>query len=352
MELLAFDHQGRRYLLLASSWSGVESLRVDGHEISRRRCFGFSNRHEFEWPEGGRAELRYRVDAVRGRVRYELLAGERPLQEGVTELRLPATARRLLEGVTEAETALVPASGLGGHLRTALTRPWVVKSALAAASFVTGALLLDVWSALMVIGLIAVHEAGHLWAMRRFGLRRGGLYLLPLIGGLATGERPRTPGQAAVIALMGPVFGFLASLMLLAVFLLTGEPSLGLAGTLGVEVNLLNLLPLYPLDGGRVLVTMLVSGRGRRGAGVLLAVAAVALCAALWWASVVLGLVALLGVVLLASAWQAEADPADPGLEAKDKVMVLLGYLGTGGALLGLLALMVHLKVPGTAWLW
>ena len=96
-----------------------------------------------------------------------------------------------------------------------------------------------------------IHECGHLLAIRLTG---GRVLSVRLHGGGARIETaPMTPGQEALCALAGPGFGAL-TILAWRVF-----PELALAGLFQTAFN---LLPVYPLDGGRAL-RMLRSGKNR-----------------------------------------------------------------------------------------
>jgi Zn-dependent protease len=111
---------------------------------------------------------------------------------------------------------------------------------------------------------ILLHEFGHALTARRFGIRTRSIVLLP-IGGIASIEKsPDDPRQEILIALAGPAVSFaLAALLWLVVAALHGitearELDLDQGGFLErlAIVNLLlggfNLLPAFPMDGGRV----------------------------------------------------------------------------------------------------
>lgn len=128
---------------------------------------------------------------------------------------------------------------------------------------------------LMVFSVILLHELGHALAARRFGIPTRDITLLP-VGGLARLARmPADPRQELVVAAAGPaVNALLAPLLWLAqealgqVPWLAQEalgrggvaPALGVArdllgwlGTVNVVLLLFNLIPAFPMDGGRLL---------------------------------------------------------------------------------------------------
>ena len=337
--------------MLASRWSGLERLCLDGREVSRQRSFGFASHHRFELPVEGDAELWLRVDGLRGRLRYTLRVAGQLVREDVVGIPLPALAGVQGAAVVKPGFDLVDSTGFWPRLRGVLRRPWVVKTLLTIASLLAGAWLMDVPLAVALLGLMVVHEQGHLWAIRRCGLRSGGMYLIPFVGGLAIGEQPAAPGQAAFIALMGPLAVLLVSLVLCGAYLLDGSRLLGLTASLGLIITLIDLLPLYPLDGGRLVVATFLPGQMPVVLRSLMLVAVLGCLAALWLGSFLLGFIALLGAFQLASAWRSPPDPHEPRLDAKGRTQVLCAYLGTVTLLLGLLVVMTDLGVPGTAWL-
>jgi stage IV sporulation protein FB len=121
----------------------------------------------------------------------------------------------------------------------------------------------------LLFACVLLHEFGHVFAARRYGVQTPDITLLP-IGGVARLERiPEKPAEELVVALAGPAVNVvIAALLFLA---LGGLPAMGdgtqvhnpgvdLLGRLAwVNISLVvfNLIPAFPMDGGRVLRAVL-----------------------------------------------------------------------------------------------
>lgn len=120
-------------------------------------------------------------------------------------------------------------------------------------------LLLQRWDLLLVIlGILILHEAGHFLAMKYFGYADVQVLFLPFIGALVKGSKEEISQQQSIfILLAGPLPGLLLGIAVhfsdIANSGITiGNIPLQLVAQLLIWVNLLNLLPVYPLDGGQL----------------------------------------------------------------------------------------------------
>jgi Zn-dependent protease len=107
--------------------------------------------------------------------------------------------------------------------------------------------------AVALVYLIFVHEMGHVIAAKRKGIATSPAVFIPFVGALISmKEQPRDAKTEAYLAYGGPFAGLLSFLPALPLYWLTGEPFWALVIFLGAMLNLFNLLPVSPLDGGRI----------------------------------------------------------------------------------------------------
>lgn len=134
------------------------------------------------------------------------------------------------------------------------------KAGLAGASLVTYAHMFTWEFALMICAMLFVHESGHIWAMRQYGLKTKGIYFIPFVGAAAvSSDEFPSRGAEVYIALMGPLWGFAISVVTALVYYFSGNLLFAAGAGWMATCNLLNLLPINPLDGGRVLKSIAFS---------------------------------------------------------------------------------------------
>ncbi|MES2640553.1 MAG: site-2 protease family protein [Myxococcota bacterium] len=108
---------------------------------------------------------------------------------------------------------------------------------------------------LMVFGSVMVHELGHAFAARAYGLGPIAITLHGF-GGLTRFTHAPKPRQGIFVTLAGPFAGFLLGLVALVASMFIDGPVIGrllvTATTFNLFWSAFNLLPMYPLDGGSV----------------------------------------------------------------------------------------------------
>jgi Zn-dependent protease len=173
--------------------------------------------------------------------------------------------------------------------------------------------------------LILIHESGHAVAMQMEGIPASAPVFIPFVGAfIAMRGRPRDAYVEAKVAIGGPLLGSLAAWATLAAGLLTEQRLLIALGHVGILLNLFNLIPVSPLDGGRI-------------AGVFtrpfwIAGYAIGIAATIYTRSGILLLVMLVGLITL---WQRLRHPV-PGyhdVPSGRRLAMGLAYLGLAAAL-------------------
>ena len=99
---------------------------------------------------------------------------------------------------------------------------------------------------------IYIHEMGHVWALRRFGMRASAPMFIPLIGAMVSlYQSPVDEGEDARIGLAGPLWGAGAGLFFALSYVAFQSPVLLAIAHTTAWLNLFNLIPVWQLDGGR-----------------------------------------------------------------------------------------------------
>jgi Zn-dependent protease len=185
------------------------------------------------------------------------------------------------------------------------------------------------------VALLLVHEMGHYVAARQCGLDVGAPTFIPFVGAwIALKDQPHDAEVEAYVAMAGPLIGTIGALAVyLAGRTLDSNILLAIAYA-GLFLNLFNLLPISPLDGGRI--TAIISPR------IWLVGAPIMLALLLYRPSPVLFLVAILSAPQLMKAWhydpQAPENVAYYGVATQTKLEYGAAYL----ALTGFLAVMTY----------
>jgi stage IV sporulation protein FB len=107
---------------------------------------------------------------------------------------------------------------------------------------------------LVLTGVVVFHELGHFLAMKLYNYTDLGIFFIPLLGAYASGtKREISQTQSAIIILAGPVPGIIAGVI--AYYFAINHDNLFMErmSWILIFLNLLNLFPIYPLDGGQLL---------------------------------------------------------------------------------------------------
>lgn len=128
-------------------------------------------------------------------------------------------------------------------------------------TFIT--MLISIWAYAMFwgwsfaagfVGLIFVHEMGHVVALRMQGVKSSAPMFIPFVGAyIAMKDLPENAFGEAIAAAGGPLLGTLGAIGCAGAGLATGNPFWFALASSGFLLNLFNLLPMSPLDGGRII---------------------------------------------------------------------------------------------------
>lgn len=204
------------------------------------------------------------------------------------------------------------------------------------------ALLFPVWFAIGFVVLIWVHEMGHVLQLRREGIKASAPMFVPFLGAfVAMKEMPKDALAEARVGLAGPVLGTLGSFGALGIYSATeSQLFLGLA-YVGFFLNLFNLAPMLPLDGGRAVGAM---SPAFWALGIVLIVALMFVMP-----NPILILVAFLGGTELWRRWRMRNTPEARKyneVAMRHRIMVGLVYLGLV-AVLALMMAATYVPDPG-----
>lgn len=196
-------------------------------------------------------------------LQFQLLVNNELLHENALSEK-DIEQRQVVQGEKQPmKFSLVGMAGLGLKL---LKSAKVIKVLFAAGSLAAYSWLFSIEFAIALILCLVFHEYGHIKAMKYFGLKTKGIYLIPFVGGLAlSDDKINTRWQDVVISIMGPFFGLILSVAALVGYWLTDIEILAGIAVFNALLNLFNLLPILPLDGGHVLKSIAFSINSKLG---------------------------------------------------------------------------------------
>jgi Zn-dependent protease len=172
------------------------------------------------------------------------------------------------------------------------------KIGLAGASLAGYTVLFSWQFAIVIMGVIFIHEYAHVLAMKRFRMRVKGMYFIPFVGAAAVPDEDfpvRT--VEAVTAYAGPLTGLLLGLLGLLIYAITRNGYVAAITGFTALINLFNLLPVSPLDGGRVAKSVAMSIGSRFGLGFMIAALIVLAVVALKTGLIIFAILIPLGLV-------------------------------------------------------
>jgi len=123
-------------------------------------------------------------------------------------------------------------------------------------------------TAVLFLGSVLSHELSHALVARRFGVKVTAITLFVFGGAANLEQEPRSPRDEALIAAAGPLSSLVLGGALLLVALVVKQPQfaalLGWLALINISLGAFNLIPGFPMDGGRILRALLWRLRGER----------------------------------------------------------------------------------------
>jgi stage IV sporulation protein FB len=108
-----------------------------------------------------------------------------------------------------------------------------------------------------ILLVIVIHEMGHFAFMRLFSYTNVRIFIVPLLGAFTSGRKQKvSQWQLCLIILAGPVPGIIIGCILYWLNLSWQQSTITMLANSFLIINLLNCLPFYPLDGGRLIETL------------------------------------------------------------------------------------------------
>jgi putative peptide zinc metalloprotease protein len=352
MELFSFDAEGRHFAVVLDFDLRLERLLIDQTLMSVKPLGEATSVHVFEDARWGRSQLSFSVNTHTQNADYQLQPGTAEAIAAVAELSEPAKlmVASANTNANHAKAAFAPKTNwlvLGSIAIKLFKTAKVVKVALVAASVAVYSVMFTVEFALALVAVLMFHEYGHVRAMKRFGIPTKGFYLIPFLGGIAVGDKAKTQWESLYISMMGPVYGLLMTAVFYVIFLATESHFCGLLAATSALLNLFNLLPIHPLDGGQVIKALVFSRRNKLALLLFLGVSSVCLYAAWAFGFYFLCFFIVIGVVDIISNWSVPISADMTPLKTYGIWFSLVWYLAVTLAFIAMIVLLVVAQVPG-----
>lgn len=164
---------------------------------------------------------------------------------------------------SSSEELLPQVQTIVNHLRDSENKkssPWGNITVLLITIFLflgSGLIINPVLDIIIIIFVIIIHEFGHLIAMKAYGYKDLKMFFIPFFGAAVSGRNENiSSSKKAIISLAGPVPGIVLGVLLLISSIILHSLFVYKLSVMFIFLNGLNLLPLYPFDGGRFMSEM------------------------------------------------------------------------------------------------
>ncbi len=341
--IFQLDYEALNFKLLRSE-NGQEILSVNNEPLQSERPLQSRAEYQLGHPELGNLIVRYQIFPGQNICKYFLLRDDKLLYDGEQ-----AVAEDIVESVEEQpEQSRGHTIGLIGLAFKLFKSAKAVKVLLAGSALAGWSIMFSWQFALVLIAVICFHEYGHLWAMKRTGMKTKGMYLIPFVGGVAVGDKASSHWQQVFIAMMGPCFGLLMSVVFYLAYLITENHFIGLVASISALINIFNLLPVLPLDGGQVVKAMVFSGRSYLPYLGLMIISAGMFALSLQLGLALLGFFVVIGALDLVFSWKEFKHQTVTPMDRYGVLFSLVWYLLTVGAFVFIILSIAGSGLPGS----
>ena len=234
------------YELLGNA-AGKERLLKDGMPFLEQVNTASFGSYTFNEPMNGRISLSYRLDRERQKVDIKITQLDSIL------LQESQSIETVMQDLSPSRPRSSRSAPQSDRLRRSLTSILI--------GFVVWSLIFSVNFALILVVVLLIHELGHFLAMKAFGYQNLNILFTPPFGAVATGTKDAPVAwQEVIILLAGPIPGIILGYALFY----SGVTFFSAALTSQFIIfilflNYLNLIPVAPLDGGRIFNLVFIS---------------------------------------------------------------------------------------------
>lgn len=178
--------------------------------------------------------------------------------------------RRQIPGVGAASVVLLKGAKIVSILKLAkFTKILVTASSMLISLLAYG------WAygplfAVAIISMLFIHEMGHVIAMRQKGMATSLPVFVPFLGAAIFAPNMGDRATEAYVGYGGPLLGSIGAFLCMALWMITNSSLLLVTAFIGIYLNLFNMIPIRPLDGGRITQ---VFGRHTHYFGMMLVIA-------------------------------------------------------------------------------
>ena len=235
------------YELKGNSWGKEVLYRNNEILLSKRNIFKPGNEYEFDCPKNGRLKLIFNMDMNTRVINIRITKEEKLLAEYVKSMDhlVPEWVKKIDQLEEDSGEDEAPENSKKKVLYGLIS--------LAAAMLIWSFMFSWVYALVLIIVLL-IHELGHYTAMAILGYKKKGILFAPPLGAVAYGvKKNEIEKEKLIVLLSGPLPGILIGLVLFFsnIPLFSEQLTKGLALQFLI-INYINLLPISPLDGGKI----------------------------------------------------------------------------------------------------